>query len=92
MANEKKYYPIAYYAEDSFEGFMLLTKEEAEIIHKATNISNWCFTEPHWRQYDWSPSCGTMEIDIVHPISVEEWEVIKKENNHGTLCCGKRNH
>ena len=78
MASEKKYYRICsqtggYIGECNNEGYMLLTKEEAEIVHKATNIINWVHLEAE------SSSTG-LSIDIHHPMTKEEMEADYEES------------
>lgn len=62
---EKKYkYKVGLYADGSIEGFVELTKQEAELVSRITNPDNWEITED-------GEYYGSFEIEIDNPIEIE---------------------
>lgn len=69
MAKEKEkfYYFVSCSAEDESTGYVLLTKEEAEGVAKATNKTNWLHS-------DLVPYSGFFHINASRPMTEKEME------------------
>ena len=63
----KFYWKVWQSAEGCTDGYVLLTKKEAEIVFYATNQDNW----KHLNDESWS---GCFSIDLDNPISEEDFE------------------
>ena len=71
MKNKMYYFPVVYLAEGVSEGYMKLTREEAEVVARATNPKNW--TDATIEKYSGS---FCIELDKAIP---EEWFEYHKE-------------
>ena len=63
----KFYWRVAQYAEGYSNGFVKLTKKEAEIVAFTTDSNNWTCTEL-------DAYCGYFSIDLDNPITCEDFE------------------
>ena len=65
-SDEKKYkYGVCLSAEDYSDGYVRLTRREAEIVSYATNERNW--EDAHSNPYS-----GSFYIDLEHPVEIRE--------------------
>ena len=63
----KFYWKVWQSAEGCTDGYVLLTKKEAEIVSYATDWNNWkCVNDESWS--------GSFSIDLDNPIPVEDFE------------------
>lgn len=66
---EKKYkYEVCLSAEDYSDGYVRLTKREAEIVSYATN-------ERNWENKISNPYSGSFYIDLEHPVEIVEFPI-----------------
>ena len=63
MTQEKKWYSVSLSAEDSTDGYVRLTEDEALLVDRATNPRNWKCVEHR-------PWSGMFLIDLKHPLDV----------------------
>lgn len=63
----KFYWKVCQFAEGCTDGYVLLTKKEAEIVSYATSQDNW----KHLKDEPW---CGCFIIDLDNPIREEDFE------------------
>ena len=74
MKNKKYYFPVTYVAEGISEGYMKLSRAEAQVVARATNPDNW--TDATIEMYS-----GRFGIDINHSIPEEWFEYHKSQMN-----------
>ena len=68
-SEEKKYkYGVCLSAEDYSDGYVRLTKREAEIVSYATN-------ERNWENKTSNPYSGSFYIDLEHPVEIVEFPI-----------------
>lgn len=73
--NKKKYYfPVANRAEDVSTGYMRLTREEAELVAKATNPEN-------WERAEIEKYSGSFRIELDQAIPEEWWDYHKQHTS-----------
>ena len=73
MKIKKYFFPVAYFAEGVSEGYMKLTREEAEIVAWATNPKNW--TDAEIEKYS-----GSFHIELNQGIPEEWFEYHKSQS------------
>ena len=74
MKIKKYFFPVAYFAEGVSQGYMKLTREEAEIIARATNPKNW--TDAEIEKYS-----GSFRIELDQAIPEEWWDYHKQHTS-----------
>ena len=73
--NEKKYFfPVALLSEGIAEGYMKLTRDEAELVARVVNPRNWIDSEVE--KY-----CGSFVIDLDRSIPEEWFDYHKSHDN-----------